>query len=343
MDNVTGDLFVGEAKLFFTDPRRQWRLPLRVETGRIAGSVNTTSGTPATENVSFSVHVDNPNLIMLCDSRMDATRVAKELCASDIGVDTDVPAYESDNTSRWTVAEVTSDGRHWSNGEYHWKYMLDAKRASLELDEQRRNDTLANLTTQLPPSAVEAVRDGRAIIISRTKHIAGPPATPKAGTIASSGRERVTYTPRSPFVVRRVCKSFGNWVYAIRRERTESAEYVRTFVDGDEKNTETIALLVFGKVWPKEVAAATDTATLRPVLTVARVKSVKATTVPGGRVFCICLGNHLKRLLAGYSAERIAGAKRHYEGYFDDTECGGSLRQVRSGSDGPEAVDRTDK
>lgn len=302
MEHVSGNLFAGEAKLFFAHPRRQRSLPFPVETA------DTTNHPPVA--VSFNVHVHNADLIMLCDSRLNATRVVNALCASDIGgADTDVPAYGASNAGRWTSLRETSDGRHWSEGEYHRKGMLTANSRSAE---ERQTSVLSCLNAQLPPTAVEAVREGRAIIISRTNNIAKH-VTPKR--TRSNGRNvgvRALY-------VRRLCKSFANHVYELRVAPSVDA--------GDDSSSscsggESIALLFVGRFWPKD-------ATRQATMTVARTRPLNGATTAGGRVFCICLGDHLKRMLDGCSAEEIAKTKRHYEGYFTDHEFGSFLRKPK--------------
>lgn len=309
MDEVDGDLFVGEAKLFFANPRRQWRVPLRVET---AGGTNTPVRTKNAA-VSFTVHIDNPDLIMLCESRMNSARVTNALCASDIGDDTDISPYAAENTGRWTSVRETTDGRHWSDGERHWKRMLDADLESFERDKQHTDSSfLACLNARLPPHAVEAVRDGRAIVISRVKSITEH-VTPKTKRSADgNGHMR-------EIDVRRLCKSFGNQVYALRCPSTTGHGQQRSGDTG-----EIVALLFVGRFWPKEVTSGRDV--MQPVLTVARTKSVNASSAAGGRVFCICVGNHLTKILDGRSVEDISKTKRHYEGYFDDGECESFLK-----------------
>lgn len=309
MDNVVGDLFAGEAKLFFAHPRRQWRQPLRVET--LATMTATDSASNTSTAVSFTVHIENSDFIMLCDSRMNPKRVAKELCASDIGCDTNIALCDVENAGRWTSVHMTLDGRHWSNGEYQCKKRItDAKHMSSEMDGV---SALSCLVSQLPPLVIEAVHDGRAIILSVTKNIASylMPSTKR-----SAGRKEYA----RKITVRRVCKSFGNLVYKLCvTSPPEKDTNDETFNNSD--NGETIALLIAGRFWPKNIEN-----TRQPLLTVARKKSIKSATSPGGGVFCICLGDYLQRLVNNSDVEEIAKSKRHYEGYFDDTECNSFLK-----------------
>lgn len=292
MENVTGDLFVGEAKLFFAHSRRQWRLPYRIETAAIGGSASP---------VSFAVHTDNPDLIAVCDTRMDARRVVRALCTTDIGVDTGVSANDPDNAGRWTNLRETSDGRHWTDGEHYWKRMLDAKPETATLDEEEPHSTLSRLTAQLPPHAVEAVRDGRAVLISRTKNIVDYLAPRSRRTVSRDTAVR-------SLSVRRVCKSYGNHVYALHGVSAR-----------DHHDGETVALLFVGRFWPKD--ASTGGGVRRPPpLIVARTRSLKEPVAGGGRVFCICLGGHLTRTLDGLTAEDVTATRRHYEGYFNDDD-----------------------
>lgn len=300
MDNVVGDLFVGEAKIFFAHPRRQWRLPLRVETANTNGPSND-------DSVSFNIHIHNSGLVMLCDSRMNAVRVTKELCDSNIGIDTEVRPYDTDNAGRWTNADRTSDGRHWSDGEYHWKRMLDANRGN-DVPTSDQNAALSCLIKQLPPAAVEAVKDGRAIVVSRTSNLVAAEAKRCSGKDGNAVAH--------PITVRRVCKSFGNVVYALQRTPSHHTNHRSEDDDSSIVSTATIALLFVGKLWPKDAVSVQ-----RPLLTVVRARSLKGPASPGGRVFCICLGDYLRRILDVDDIEGIAKQKRHYEGYFEDSRC----------------------
>ncbi|KAG8304330.1 hypothetical protein J6590_096375 [Homalodisca vitripennis] len=146
MDNISGDLFVGEAKLFFMHPRHFSKSPFRL------------AHAPA----SLIVRIANPDMVLICDSRIDAGRVAKTLIASDIATDTAVCPHEPDNSSRWTNLVETTDGRHWSDGEYSYRARTSSlpgsKRAGMRVE-----FSLALFVAQLTPSVAEAVTDGRAI------------------------------------------------------------------------------------------------------------------------------------------------------------------------------------
>lgn len=299
MENVVGDLFVGEAKIFFAHPRRQWRLPLRVETAN-------TTGPCKDDSVSFNIHIPNSGLVMLCDSRMNASRVTKELCDSNIGIDTAVRPYDTDNAGRWTNADRTSDGRHWSDGEYHWKRVIGANRENA-VPTSDQSAALSCLIKQLPPAAAEAVKDGRAIVISRTSNFLACEAKRCFGKDNNAAAR--------PFTVRRVCKSFGNVVYALQRTPSHHTNQ-RSEDESGGSDDRAIALLFVGELWPKDVVSAQ-----RPLLTVVRARSLKGPAAPGGRVFCICMGGYLQRILDGDDIEGIAKKKRHYEGYFEDTRC----------------------
>lgn len=292
MCGVDGDLFVGEANLFLASPRRQWKLPYRVET-----SSRRQDEREADATVSFDVHVANANMVLLCDRRLNVAKVSNALCASDIGIDTDVVAHDIDYAGRWTNLRSTSDGRHWSDGEYNWRRMMDfAPR-----DAQDSNSLLSCLVAQLPPCVARAVREGRSIIISKAMNLLDRP------TLGNS-KDRDSDEPQ--LRVRRVCKSFGNYVYALSRQKC------------DGEDAPTIAVLIVGRFWSehglrqdtREENGIDDSA--RPVLTVARKRPVRG--VIGGRVFCIALGGHLTNSLESLDAEGIANTKWHYEGYFGD-------------------------
>lgn len=89
-----------------------------------------------------------------------------------------------------------------------------------------------------------------------------------------------------------------------------------------KNDNDVVSILICGKVWPTSVAAPAP-----PTLTVVRQKhEVSSAATSGGRVFAICLGNHLINRLSGMNVEDIVRSKRHYEGYFSDKECEGFLK-----------------
>ncbi|KAG8314666.1 hypothetical protein J6590_087504 [Homalodisca vitripennis] len=263
MDNISGDLFVGEAKLFFMHPRHFSKSPFRL------------AHAPA----SLIVRIANPDMVLICDSRIDAGRVAKTLIASDIATDTAVSPHEPDNSSRWTNLVETTDGRHWSDGEYSYRARTSSlpgsKRAGMRVE-----SSLALFVAQLTPSVAEAVTDGRAIVISRANNFVD------VGVRA-----------------RHLFRAYGNHVFALYETGTEEEKPDRQQVT---------ALMIVGRFWPKQTQESH-----RPVLTVARHRRVRDAG-PGGRIFCLCLGTHLATSLAGFSAEDVARSKNHYEGYFGD-------------------------
>lgn len=300
--NLTGDLFAGEAKLFFPGASRQTRIPFRLETSPLSRF--------DCEPLSLHVHVINSGMVLMCDSRMNATRVAKTLCASDIGVDHSVPAHDPDNAGRWTNIRETSDGRHWSDGEY-----------SVGKHSERRNmhticrskgivvSGAADLIAKLPPFASDAVRDGRAIVISRLPDLNNS-GKRRRGSKSFAANKTVS----GGLHATRLCKSFGVHVFALNYD-------VSADIDKQSPTSDPVAILIVGKCWPKETSCSTtvDAVLHRPLLTVVRRRRRNATK--GGRVFCLCLGNYLANSLAGLSVEEIARLRRHYEGYFNDIDC----------------------
>lgn len=286
--DLTDDLFAGDAKLFFSHRRLRRKSPVRIETSVVPKY--------DCEAISLTVHVADSDMILLIDSRMNASRVVRSLRASDIGADSDVSAmYDPENVRRWSNLERTSDGRHWSDGE-----LINGKRKTERIDASRNEDSaLARLNAQLPPFAIEAVRGGRAIVISRVKNL------------LQHDSQNVAPNGKGDLRVHKLCKSFGNHVYSLCRDGVDGENDPRV------KSDRSVAVLIIGRFWPKETS--TDANALQPALTVARKRTTNASK--GGRVFCICLGNHLKNSLIGLSPEDVAKSKRHYEGYYDKEEC----------------------
>lgn len=301
LKNVFGDLYAGDARLFFKHPRYASCRPYRVDTASDPGDTN---------GISFSVRIFSPDMIVLCDSRMNSARVVQKLESSDIGstADAGIYAYDPANAGRWTNLRETSDARHWSEGETR----LSSKRVDHEKIEhipkkvsRVEANVLSGLLLQLPPVLAEAIHDGRGIIISRKESILNNVWCDK------------TYELR----VIRVLRAFKTDVYALCCEpicKDENGPGRRVEFEGKD---DVVALLFVGALWQKNSPTTPAENGVKradgPVLTVARRKRTRGV---GGRVFCICLGNRLTTLLDGLDVEKIATSKRHYEGYLTDAE-----------------------
>ena len=286
-ENVSDCLFVGEAKLFLKHPRCARRTPYRM---------GTASAGPD-KRQSFTVRVFNSNMVMLCDSRMNTTRVVQKMEASDIGGAHDVGVLAAGCAGRWSNLFETSDGRHWSEGEE--KLIPPRPTCNVSNRMARLEETaLSALLSQLPPDSAEAVRDGRAIVIGRTESI--------LNDIWGDARGRDDVSKHGMRVVH-LCKAFKTNVFAL----------CRAAPSGTPEMDGAVAILFAGAFWPKDGGVkCSSTGAHRPSLTVARRQSIV-----GGSVFCICVGTHFANSLAGMSPEEIAISRRHYEGCFSEADC----------------------
>lgn len=286
--NVTGDVFVGEAKLFFVHPRCAKRSPYRLETSDAGRNT-----------VSFEVRVFKPNMIVMCDTAMNAARITESLYASDIAGDTEVRAFEPENAGRWTNLVETSDGRHWSEGE-----KVSSQRPANSNDRPRRTvaaeNGIARLNAQLPREAVVAVEEGRAIVFSRQKNLHDYVWGGRSSGNVGGG------VPGYDLKVCRVARSFNNQVFSLCRVRASDGVV----------SEDAAALLIVGMFWPTNDGVVAERL---PRLTVARQHPGGRSG--GGRVFYACLGNRLAESVVTMSSEELAKTKRHYEGYFSALEC----------------------
>lgn len=304
LKNITGDLFVGDVKLFFTHPRYTTRMPYRLETFTTPDVKEEDKGILSLEVRSFS-----SDMVVLCDSRMNAARVMDSLYNSDVASDTMVLAYHPENVGRWTNLRQTSDAKHWSEGELMLKRRTQEQisRDARDQDKPERvvekeNLLLSRLRAQLPQKAVEALRDRRAIIVSRVSNLYDRIYNGLVSNTTSSSGGIVCDNLR----VYRLSRSYNNLVFGI---------YV-----GD--TTDVSALLIVGEVWPKGIITNEQPAqsSSGPTLTVVRSRCTNGSKNVC-RIFCICIGNRLEKRLKGMTVEDIAKSKRHYEGYYTYSDC----------------------